>query len=76
MYFLDSLDIAGVNIAILIGLITLLPLMSEPLIAFLQDKIEIKDETATIVKQKVWLRAAFVILCLVTNLLTVLVSVH
>lgn len=76
MYFLDSLDIAGVNIAILIGLITLLPLMSEPLIAFLQDKIEIKDETATIVKQKVWLRAAFVILCLVTNLLTVLVAVH
>lgn len=76
MYFLDSLDIAGVNIAIIIGLITLLPLMSEPLIAFLQDKIEIKDETATIVKQKVWLRAAFVILCLVTNLLTVLVAVH
>lgn len=76
MYFLDGLDIAGVNIAILIGLITLLPLMSEPLIGFLQDKIEIKDETATIVKQKVWLRAAFVILCLVTNLLTVLVAVH
>lgn len=37
--FLDGLDIAGVNLVAFSGCILLLPIVSEPLIRLLQDKV-------------------------------------
>lgn len=73
--FVDQADVSQISLFATIGAIGLLPFVSEPISWMLSNKLQVSESAAEVKRQCVYMRALFILGCMIVNLSTVIVAV-